>query len=82
MALGCALLPGASGEGGPGRPEGRGAVAWDTIPAARQWPSNQSSATRVSRTQGSALEAGLKARARAAGVFVPALQLTEGQGFV
>lgn len=59
LALGTALLPGASGEGGPGRPEGTGAVEWDTIPAARQWPSNHSSATRVSWTQSSALEGGL-----------------------
>lgn len=48
VALGFALLPRASGEAGPGRPAGTGAVAWDTVLAVRQWPSNQFNTTRVS----------------------------------
>lgn len=51
VALGFALLPGASGEGGPGRPEGTSAVAWDTAPAARQWPIDQTSTAPVSETR-------------------------------
>ena len=51
VALGFALLPRSSGEAGPGRPAGTGAVAWDTVLAVRQWPSNQPNTTRVSPSQ-------------------------------
>lgn len=60
VALVFPLLPRASGEAGPGRPAGTGAVAWDTVLAVRQWPSNQLNTTRVSLgARGSALNASL-----------------------
>lgn len=48
VALGLLLLPRASGEAAPGSPGGTEAIAWDTVLAAKLWPSNKPNTTRVS----------------------------------
>lgn len=48
VALGLLLLPLASGEAAPGSPGGTEAIVWDTVLAAKLWPSNKPNTTRVS----------------------------------
>lgn len=48
VALVLLLLPLASGEAAPGSPGGTEAIVWDTVLAAKLWPSNKPNTTRVS----------------------------------
>lgn len=48
VASGFPVLPRALGEAAPGRPAGTETIAWDTVLAARLWPSNKPNTTRVS----------------------------------